>query len=87
MTTYLGLVALILLASLLAGLVRVIRGPAPEARLMAAQLLGTTAVAILLILSGLTGQSAFLDVAMVFAILAAVALIAFVALSRQGVGR
>ncbi|MBW7057396.1 pH regulation protein F [Paracoccus bogoriensis] len=87
MNIYLGLVVLVLLVSLLAGLVRVIRGPAPEARLMAGQLLGTTAVAILLVLWGMTGQSAFLDVAMVFAILAAVALVAFVALSNQEAGR
>lgn len=81
MTTYLALVALVLLASMMAGLVRVIRGPAPAARLMAGQLLGTTAVAILVVLSQLTAQLAFLDAAMVFALLAAVALLTFVVLS------
>lgn len=82
MSLYLGAVAILLLATLLAGLVRVVRGPDPASRLMAGQLLGTTAVAILLVLSQMTGQRALLDVAMVFVILATVTLIAFLVLSH-----
>lgn len=86
MSMYLGLIAVLLLATLLAGLVRVIRGPEPAARLMGGQLLGTTAVAILLVLSQMSGQRAFLDAAMVFVILAAVALVAFLVLSHGEAG-
>lgn len=87
MTMYLGLIAVLLLTTLLAGLIRVIRGPEPAARLMAGQLLGTTAVAILLVLSQISRQRAFLDAAMVFVILAAVALVAFLVLSQGEAGR
>lgn len=87
MTMYLGLIAVLLLTTLLVGLIRVIRGPEPAARLMAGQLLGTTAVAILLVLSQISRQRAFLDAAMVFVILAAVALVAFLVLSQGEAGR
>lgn len=87
MTLYLGTVAVVLLITLLVGLIRVIRGPEPAARLMAGQLLGTTAVAILLVLSTMSSQRAFLDTAMVFVILAAVALVAFLVLSHGEAGR
>lgn len=87
MTMYLGLIAVLLLTTLLVGLIRVIQGPEPAARLMAGQLLGTTAVAILLVLSQISRQRAFLDAAMVFVILAAVALVAFLVLSQGEAGR
>lgn len=85
MTQFLAILLVILLASILAGLVRVFRGPAPAERMLAAQLFGTAAVAILLILARLMDMPALLDVAMVFALLAAVTLVAFVVLaSRRG---
>jgi multicomponent Na+:H+ antiporter subunit F len=61
-----------LLLNLLAGLVRVARGPSPADRMLAAQLLGTTGTAVLLLLAESTGTRAILDVALVFALLAAV---------------
>ncbi len=83
MTTYLGVILVILLASILAGLVRVLRGRTPAERMIAAQLFGTAAVAILLILSQVMDLPALLDVAMVFALLAAVTLVAFVVLASR----
>lgn len=83
MTAFLGVVLVVLLASILAGLVRVFRGPAPAERMIAAQLFGTAAVAILLILSQMLGLRALLDLAMVFALLAAVTLAAFVVLASR----
>lgn len=71
-------VALVLLSTLAAGLWRVLRGPTPADRMLAAQLFGTTAVATLLLLAQIAGGAALRDVALVFALLAAVTVVAFV---------
>ena len=84
MSAALGFVLLVLLVSILGGLVRVVRGPTQADRMLAAQLFGTTAVAILLILSQLMAMPSLLDAALVFAVLAAVTLVAFVVLSERG---
>ena len=63
--------------SLLLGLIRVLRGPEAGDRMMAAQLIGTTGVGILLLLSLLLNQPALADVALILALLAAVAAAAF----------
>jgi len=68
-----------LLLTLLGGLVRVVRGPSEADRMLAAQLLGTTTVALLMLMSVATGTQRLLDVALVFAILAAIAVVCFVA--------
>ncbi len=83
MSIFLGTILVLLLASILAGLIRVLRGPAPAERMLAAQLFGTSAVAILLILAHVLQMPALLDVAMVFAVLAAVTLVAFVVLASR----
>lgn len=75
-TLYLGL-ALFLLLTLLAGMWRILQGPTPADRMLAAQLFGTTAVACLLLLAQALQQSALRDVALVFALLAVVTAIAF----------
>jgi len=75
-TLYISL-ALFLLLNLCAGMWRVLRGPSPADRMLAAQLFGTTAVAVLLLLA--QGSAAALrDVALLFALLAAVTAVAFV---------
>ena len=66
-----------LMFSLLLGLIRVLRGPQAGDRMMAAQLIGTTGVGILLLLSLLLDQPALADVALILALLAAVAVAAF----------
>jgi multicomponent Na+:H+ antiporter subunit F len=71
-------VATFLLANLAAGLWRVMRGPTGADRMLAAQLFGTTAVAVLLLLADATARPALRDIALVFAFLAAVAAVAFV---------
>jgi len=76
-TFYLVLVFFLLL-NLGAGMWRVLQGPSAEDRMIAAQLFGTTAVAILLLLGQIEGRSALHDVALVFALLAAVTVVAFV---------
>jgi len=74
---YIGL-ALILLLTIAIGLVRVLRGPTATDRMLAAQLFGTTAVAILLLLGQAADNTAIWDVALIFALLAAVAAVTFV---------
>ncbi|PHS37332.1 MAG: pH regulation protein F [Sulfurovum sp.] len=76
-TLYLA-VALFLLLTLIAGMWRILHGPTPADRMLAAQLFGTTAVACLLLLSQALEQPALRDIALVFALLAAVTAIAFV---------
>jgi multicomponent Na+:H+ antiporter subunit F len=74
---YLAL-ALFLLLNLGAGMWRVLRGPTAADRMLAAQLFGTTAVAVLLLLAQATASAALRDVALVLALLAAVTAVAFV---------
>ncbi|MEN8177830.1 MAG: monovalent cation/H+ antiporter complex subunit F [Pseudomonadota bacterium] len=76
-TLYLVL-ALFLLLNLVAGMWRILRGPTAADRMLAAQLFGTTAVASLLLLAQASGNSYLRDVALVFALLAAVTAVAFV---------
>jgi multicomponent Na+:H+ antiporter subunit F len=70
--------ALFLLTNLVAGLWRVLRGPTPADRMLTAQLFGTTAVAVLLLLAEASGRAFVRDVALVFALLAVVTVVAFV---------
>jgi multicomponent Na+:H+ antiporter subunit F len=70
--------AVILLLTLIGGLVRVARGPTPPDRMLAAQLMGTTGVGVLLLLSQALNRQSLVDVALVFSLLATVACVAFV---------
>jgi multicomponent Na+:H+ antiporter subunit F len=72
----LGTAAFVLLTVAL-GLIRILRGPGDTERMMAAQLLGTGGVAVLLLVAVAGGNTALLDVALVLALLAAFASIAF----------
>ena len=87
---YLG-AAVVLLLNLVAGLWRVLRGPIPADRMLAAQLFGSTVVAMLLLLAAAQDRNALRDVAMVFAVLTPLAGVAFVrrawAAWREEVGR
>ena len=76
-TLYLG-AALLLVLSIVLGLVRVVRGPTGADRMLAAQLFGTTGVAVLLLLGRAFAAPAHWDVALVFAVLAGVTGVAFV---------
>ena len=78
MGTALWIVAALVLATIALGLVRVERGPTNGDRMLAAQLLGTGAVAVLLLLARATNAPALLDVALVLALLASVASAVFV---------
>jgi multicomponent Na+:H+ antiporter subunit F len=77
-TTLYAIVAVVLLATLCGGMYQVIRGPTPGDRMLAGQLFGTVAVAVLILIAEATDNSALVDVALVFALLAAVTVVAFV---------
>ena len=70
--------ALFLLLNLTGGLARVWRGPTPADRMLAAQLFGTTGVAIMLLLAEASSIAALRDVALVLALLTAMATVVFV---------
>lgn len=78
--------ALFLLCNVAAGLARILRGPTQADRMMAAQLFGTTGVAILLLLGQGLGEPALRDVALVLALLSGVAVAAFVRRAGGGPG-
>ena len=66
------------LAMVAVGLVRLLHGPANADRMMAAQLLGTGGIATLLLMAAAMDVSSLVDVALVLALLAAFASVAFV---------
>lgn len=78
MDTVYAATAVFLLLTLAAGLVRVLRGPAATDRMLAAQLIGTTGVAILLVLAEARAEPALRDAALLLALLAVLAIVAFV---------
>ncbi len=70
--------AFVLLCSVAAGMVRVVRGPTAADRMMAAQLFGSCGLAILLVLFGVTGDESLLDIGLAYALLAALTTMTFV---------
>ncbi len=83
MTEFLLAMALLVLVLTALGLLRVLRGPGDADRMMAAQLLGTGGIAILLLLGAASGRAEAVDVALILALLAAFASIAFVKASAD----
>lgn len=71
------MLAVFLLANLVVALLRVMRGPTPADRILAALLFATTGVAALLLLADAGGGPALVDTALVFALLAAITGAAF----------
>lgn len=69
--------ATFLVSTVVTGLVRVARGPTFADRLLVTQLFGTTGVAVLLLLAADAGRSALRDVALIFALLAPITVVAF----------
>lgn len=69
--------ALFLLLAIVAGLGRILRGPTAADSMLAAQLFGTCGVAILLLLARGLEWEVLQDIALVFALLAALAAVAF----------
>jgi len=78
MTDFLLGAALFVLGTVALGLIRILRGPHDADRMLAAQLLGTGGVAVLLLLGVASGLGAVGDLALMLALLAAFASVAFV---------
>jgi multicomponent Na+:H+ antiporter subunit F len=76
-TLYLA-VALFLLINLLGGLIRILIGPSRGDRMLAAQLFGTTGVAIILLLSEALDRPSLRDVALTVVLLAVINTVVFV---------
>ncbi|VAX38207.1 Na(+) H(+) antiporter subunit F [hydrothermal vent metagenome] len=72
--------AMIILLSTMVGLLRILLGPTRADRMLAAQLFGTASVAIFLLLGQAFKELFLYDMALVFAMLGAVAVITFVRL-------
>ncbi len=76
-TVYIG-ISIFLLLNILVGSARTLKGPGLTDRIMTAQLFGTLGVAILLVLAQLLDRPALRDVGLLFALLGAVAVVAFI---------
>ena len=74
---YLSIAAFILI-TLVIGLLRVFWGPTRADRILSVQLMGTTGVAIILLLSEAMQMPSLVDVALVFALLSAVTATVFI---------
>jgi multicomponent Na+:H+ antiporter subunit F len=77
MTAFLAGIALFLLLNIFVGMYRLVRGPTPADRMLAVQLFGTTGVGLLLVLAELMAEPALQNVALVFALFAVMAIVAF----------
>ena len=78
MTEFLLATAGVILLTVAVGLVRILSGPGDADRMMAAQLIGTGGIGSLLLIAAATGARGVEDVALGFALLAALASAAFV---------
>ena len=78
MADWFTLVAIFLLLTVAAALVRCWRGPGPVEQIMAAQLAGTGVIGVAVVLGAARGDAAFLDAALIGTLLAAIAVTAFV---------
>ncbi|QDG54926.1 hypothetical protein FIV42_20315 [Persicimonas caeni] len=78
MTGFYALVVICLLATVVAGLVRVIGGPTRVDRMLAAQLFGTSGVALILLIAHIEEVEGLVDVALVLSLLTVLAAVAFV---------
>jgi len=86
MNLILALAALVLLTTASIGLVRIVRGPTHSDRMMAARLMGTTGIAVLLVLAPVVRVPALVDAALVFGLLAAMTVAAFTRRQSPGEG-
>ena len=78
MTTFYLAVAVALLVTLVGGMYQIVRGPTPGDRFLVIQLYGTAAVAILILIAEAIDESTLVDIALVFALLASITMVAFV---------
>jgi multicomponent Na+:H+ antiporter subunit F len=78
-------IAIFLLLNVLGGLIRILIGPSRGDRMLAAQLFGTTGVAIILLLAEALEQPALRDIALVVVLLAVINTVVFVRFTGRAV--
>ncbi len=81
MTLVYTVAATVLFLTILAGLFRVVYGPDPADRMAAAQLIGTTGIALALLIGAAEDVDGAIDVAILLALLAALTVTAFTRLA------
>jgi multicomponent Na+:H+ antiporter subunit F len=84
-TLYLA-IAIFLLLNVLGGLIRILIGPSRGDRMLAAQLFGTTGVAIILLLAEALEQPALRDIALVVVLLAVINTVVLLTITRRAAG-
>jgi len=92
MTELYPVLAVLLLLNIVVGMVRILRGPTAADRMLAAEMFATSAVVIVLLMAVVSDNLALVDVALIFALLAALASVTFVsrawsAMAGGGAGR
>ncbi|WP_018869421.1 monovalent cation/H+ antiporter complex subunit F [Thioalkalivibrio sp. ALgr3] len=78
MTDLFPFLVILLMLNIVVGLMRVLRGPTAADRMLAAEMFATSAIAIALLMAVLTQREALVDLALVFALLSALAVVTFV---------
>ena len=78
---FFAFIELFLLLNILLGLVRLLRGPTSADHMLAIQLLGTTGVGILVVMAQRMDMPALRNVALVFALLATLTVVAYARLT------
>jgi multicomponent Na+:H+ antiporter subunit F len=86
MAEFLLFAAAFVMLAVLAGLIRILRGPSDADRMMAVQLVGSGGIATLLLLGVALGDGSAVDVALCLALVAAFASTAFALGARGGNG-
>lgn len=86
MDVFFIVVIVFLLLNIALGLIRVWRGPTVSDRLLTTQLFGTTGMAILLVLTGISKELTLLNVAITFNVLAILLVISLVQVWKKKKG-
>lgn len=83
MTTVLVLTALAIFATMALALVRALKGPSVFDRIVAVNVFGTKTVLIVALITAISGNDDLIDVALVYALINFIAIVAVLKLSRM----
>ncbi len=84
MTTVLVLTALAIFATMALALTRALKGPSVYDRIVAVNMFGTKTVLIIALITAISGNDDLIDVALVYALINFIAVVAVLKLSRMG---
>lgn len=84
MTAVLVLTALAIFATMALALVRALRGPSVFDRIVAVNMFGTKTVLVVALITAISGNDGLIDVALVYALINFIAVVAVLKLSRMG---